>query len=105
MRWEGLDDHEQVSNYMTPGGTCLNFKEFQVGFNRTAAGVPIQQEWLRAGRYLSYDVQAKVFFSLRPMAHGLGLTFRLDEQGNALGFTLARGVPGPDHGCDIDGIP
>jgi len=107
--------NEQVSNYMTPGGTCLKFKEFQAGLNLSAAMLPsgnsvyqgIQQEWLRAGHYLSYDVQSKVYSSLAPHTPmAVGVTFRLDEQGNALGFTLARGVPGQDsNGCDIDGIP
>jgi hypothetical protein len=97
----------QVFNQV-PGVNCLKFREFQVGLNWSAAGIPIQQEWLRAGNYLSYDMEVKAYYTL-PSAfakHAIGLTFRLDEQGNALGFTYARGVPGNDaNGCDNDGIP
>jgi prepilin-type N-terminal cleavage/methylation domain-containing protein len=106
---------EQISNYMTPGGTCLRFMEYQIGINSSVATLSsgetlysaIQKEWLRAGRYLSYDVQSKVYSSLAPNTPmAVGVTFRLDEQGNALGFTLARGIPGTGaDSCDIDGIP
>jgi prepilin-type N-terminal cleavage/methylation domain-containing protein len=99
-----------------PGGSCLKFREFQVGINSSVARVQsgeflhtaVQQEWLRAGNYLGYDLEMKTFYTLiNPMArHALGLTFRLDESGNALGFTYARGIPGFDqYGCDNDGIP
>ena len=98
-----------------PGGSCLKFVEFQVGLNSSVATLPsgqtlysaVGQEWLRAGNYLSYDLQMKAFYTwIYPTPrHGLGLTFRLDEQGNALGFTYARGVPGYTAGCDNDGIP
>ena len=49
----------------------------------------------------------KTYYTLAsPSAkHAMGLTFRLDEEGNALGFTFARGVPGYTGGCDNDGIP
>jgi hypothetical protein len=50
----------------------------------------------------------KTFYTLiNPMAkHALGLTFRLDDKGNALGFTFARGIAGFDaYACDQDGIP
>jgi prepilin-type N-terminal cleavage/methylation domain-containing protein len=108
-------DTMQVFN-QAPGVNCLKFREFQVGLNTTVArltsGVTVyngmQQEWLRTGDYLSYDVEMKTYYTLSsPTAkHALGLTFRLDEQGNALGFTFAAGVPGYDmNGCDIDGIP
>ena len=99
-----------------PGGSCLKFREFQVGINSSVARLStgeilhtaVQQEWLRAGNYLGYDLEMKTFYTLiNPMAkHALGLTFRLDESGNALGFTYARGIPGFDqYGCDNDGIP
>jgi prepilin-type N-terminal cleavage/methylation domain-containing protein len=98
-----------VTNYMVPGGSCLKFKEFQTGFNWTVAGVPIQQEWWRAGRYLSYDIEVKVlynFFASPDPAQAYGVTFRLDEQGNALGFSFARGVQAGGSGvCSSDGIP
>ena len=100
-------DTTQAVNTL-PGGSCLKFREFQVGLNWSAAGLPIQQEWLRAGNYLSYDLEMKSFYTLISpnVRHALGLTFRLDEQGNAMGFTFARGVPGFDmYGCDNDGIP
>ena len=99
-------DTPQVLN-QAPGANCLKFMEFQVGLNWSGAGIPIQQEWLRAGNYLSYDLQMKAFYTwIYPSPkHALGLTFRLDEDGNALGFTYARGVPGYTGGCDNDGIP
>jgi len=93
--------------YTLPGGSCLKLREFQVGLNWSQAGIPIQQEWLRAGDYLSYDLEMKTFYTLtNPQARfAFGLTFRLDEEGNALGFSLSRGVPGSESGCDYDGIP
>ena len=99
-------DTTQAVNTL-PGGSCLKFREFQVGLNWSAAGLPIQQEWLRAGNYLSYDLEMKSFYTLISpnVRHALGLTFRLDEQGNALGFTYARGIPGWTGGCDNDGLP
>ncbi len=100
-------DTMQTTN-ATPTDSCLRFREFQVGFNWSAAGLPVQQEWIRAGNYLSYDLEMKTFYTLiYPSArYAAGLTFRLDEAGNAMGFTLARGVPGFDpYGCDNDGIP
>ncbi|HQL91237.1 MAG TPA: type II secretion system protein [Syntrophales bacterium] len=92
----------------TPTDSCLRFREFQVGLNWSAAALPVQQEWLRAGNYLSYDLEMKTFYTLpNPSTrYAIGLTFRLDEAGNAMGFTFARGVPGFDaYGCDNDGIP
>jgi prepilin-type N-terminal cleavage/methylation domain-containing protein len=102
-------DTTQVVN-QAPGVNCLMFREFQVGLNWSGAGIPIQQEWIRAGNYLSYDLEVKAYYTLTAQSakHALGLTFRLDEQGNALGFTYARGVPGGgDYTgvCDNDGIP
>ena len=100
-------DTMQTTN-ATPTDSCLRFREFQVGLNWSDAGIPVQQEWLRAGNYLSYDLEMKTFYTLiYPMArHAMGLTFRLDEAGDAMGFTFARGVPGIDmYGCDNDGIP
>ena len=108
-------DTTQAVNTL-PGGSCLKFREFQVGINSSVARLAtgellqsaVQLEWLRAGNYLGYDLEMKTFYTLiNPMArHALGLTFRLDESGNALGFTYARGVPGFDqYGCDNDGIP
>ena len=108
-------DTTQAVNTL-PGGSCLKFREFQVGINSSVARLStgeilhtaVQLEWLRAGNYLGYDLEMKTFYTLiNPMAkHALGLTFRLDESGNALGFTYARGVPGFDqYGCDNDGIP
>lgn len=100
-------DSTQATN-ATPTDSCLRFREFQVGLNWSAAGLPVQQEWLRAGNYLSYDLEMKTFYTLiYPMArHAMGVTFRLDETGNAMGFTFAKGVPGFDtYGCDNDGIP
>jgi len=99
-------DTTQAVNTL-PGGSCLKFREFQVGLNWSGAGIPIQQEWLRTGNYLSYDLEMKSFYTLiNPyVKHALGLTFRLDEQGNALGFTYARGIQGWTAGCDNDGLP
>lgn len=100
-------DTMQTTN-TTPTDSCLRFREFQVGLNWFAAGLPVQQEWLRAGNYLSYDLEMKSFFTiLSPSSrYALGLSFRLDDAGNALGFSFARGVPGFDtYGCDNDGIP
>ncbi|NPV04082.1 MAG: type II secretion system protein [Syntrophaceae bacterium] len=108
-------DTLQTTN-TTPTDSCLRFREFQVGLNLAAARLEsgeiiypaIQQEWLRAGNYLSYDLEMKSFYTLITpnVRHALGITFRLDEQGNAMGFTYARGVPGFDqYGCDNDGIP
>lgn len=100
-------DTMQTTN-ATPTDSCLRFREFQVGLNWFAAGLPVPQEWLRAGNYLSYDLEMKTFYTLiYPSArYAMGLTFRLDEAGNAMGFTLSRGVPGFDtNGCDNDGIP
>ena len=56
-------DTAQVSN-QAPGVNCLKFMEFQVGLNWSGAGIPIQQEWLRAGNYLSYDLEMKTFYTL-----------------------------------------
>ena len=108
-------DTTQAVNTL-PGGSCLKFREFQVGINSSVARVQsgellhtaVQQEWLRAGNYLGYDLEMKTFYTLiNPMAkHAMGLTFRLDDKGNALGFTYARGIAGYDaYGCDQDGIP
>ena len=104
------------SVYTLPGGNCLKITEFQAGLNLATARLltgeiiypAIQQEWLRAGNYLSYDLEMKSFYTfVSPVArYGVGLTFRLDDKGNALGVTFARGVPGYDiYGCDNDGIP
>ena len=102
-------DTTQVVN-QAPGVNCLMFREFQAGLNWSGAGIPIQAEWLRAGNYLSYDLEVKAYYTLTAQTakHALGLTFRLDEAGNALGFTYARGVPGGGDqtgACDNDGIP
>jgi prepilin-type N-terminal cleavage/methylation domain-containing protein len=108
-------DTAQTVNTL-PGGSCLKFREFQVGLNSSVARLSngeilhtaVQQEWLRAGNYLSYDLEMKTFYTLvNPMVkHAMGLTFRLDDKGNALGFTYARGIAGYDaYGCDQDGIP
>lgn len=101
-------DTTQVMN-QAPGLNCLMFREFQVGLNWSAAGLPVQQEWLRAGNYLSYDLEMKAFYTpIYQAKYGVGLTFRLDEAGNAMGFTFARGEPGGGDRtgqCDSDGIP
>ena len=100
-----------------PGGGVLKFREFQVGLNLSGATLlsgenvypAVQREWLRAGNYLSYDLQVKALYpsALYPSARqAFGLTFRLDDKGNALGFTFAKGVPGADASdSDNDGIP
>ena len=64
-------DTTQVVN-LAPGGSCLKFREFQVGLNspvaRLASGrflhPAVQQEWLRAGNYLSYDLEMKTYYTL-----------------------------------------
>ena len=57
--------------------------------NWTAANIPLTTEWLRAGRYLSYDLQVKMRTDIPDrMPQLFGLNFRLDETGNTLGLSF-----------------
>jgi prepilin-type N-terminal cleavage/methylation domain-containing protein len=95
---------------------CLNTREFQIGLNLPAAYLAngenlylaVQQEWLRASRYLSYDVQVKLGqFSTFAFSQAFGLDFRLDEAGNTLGLSVGSFQPGLDstNNCEKDQIP
>jgi len=86
---------------------CLSYNEFEIGLNWTGANIPLTTEWLRAGRYLSYDLQVKMGTDL-PSSYSrlFGLNFRLDETGNTLGLSFGAFRPGRDtDGCDRDSIP
>jgi hypothetical protein len=86
---------------------CLNYKEFEIGLNWTGANIPFTQEWLRAGRYLSYDMQVKMGTDIPASLPQLfGLNFRLDETGNTLGLSFGDLRPGRDtNGCEKDYSP
>jgi len=101
---------ERVTN-VAPASSCLLFNENQIAFNwRTAmassgAQENFETEWRRAGRYLSYDVQTKIFLNSTNQVYSGGLSFRLDELGNSLGLSILSSTPGTFSGCDRDGIP
>jgi prepilin-type N-terminal cleavage/methylation domain-containing protein len=115
--------HAGAQSTTTPFGEAVNFgsgvltrtiagasyQENQIGLNWSGAGIPLVTEWLRASRYLSYDVQAKIYgssalTSLSPKSYGV--SFRLDESGNAMGLTVGIMKPGLDQfNRDRDGIP
>jgi prepilin-type N-terminal cleavage/methylation domain-containing protein len=86
---------------------CLNTREFQIGLNWSAANIPLSTEWLRASRYLSYDVQVKVGqFNSFAFYQAFGPSFRIDEAGNTLGLSVGAIGPGLDsNSCEIDQIP
>ena len=103
---------ERTTN-VAPASSCLLFRENQIALNWSAAFVSsgaqenFETEWRRAGRYLSYDVQAKIFLNSTNQIYAGGVSFRLDEAGNSLGFTILSSVSGiySTNGCDRDGIP
>ncbi len=94
-----------------PGSSCLLFRENQIAldwrkaFASSGAQENFETEWRRAGKYLSYDVQAKLRLGSTNTIYSGGLSFRLDEQGNSLGLSIVRASPGLSAGCDVDGIP
>jgi hypothetical protein len=98
---------------VSPASSCLLFRENQIAldwqkaFSSSGAQENFKTEWSRAGRYLSYDVQAKLKLDSTNQIYAGGLSFRLDEAGNSLGFTILSSVPGfyTTNGCDRDGIP
>ncbi|NLX30815.1 MAG: prepilin-type N-terminal cleavage/methylation domain-containing protein [Deltaproteobacteria bacterium] len=102
----------QTTN-VSPTSSCLLFRENQIAlnwekaFSSSGAQENFETEWKRAGRYLSYDVQAKLKLDSTNQTYAGGLSFRLDEAGNSLGLTILSSVPGfyTTDGCDKDGIP
>jgi len=94
-----------------PASSCLLFRENQIAldwrkaFSASGAYENFSTEWRRAGNFLSYDVQAKLFLDSTNTIYAGGLSFRLDEQGNSLGLSIVRASPNPSPGCDADGIP
>ena len=103
---------ERTTN-VAPASSCLLFRENQIALNWRAALAAsgaqenFETEWRRAGRYLSYDVQTKLFLDSTNQIYAGGLSFRLDEAGNSLGFTVLSSISGiySTNGCDRDGIP
>jgi len=94
----------------TGPSNCLNTSEFQIGLNWSGAipPIPLSTEWLRASRYLSYDVQVKLgqFANFSSSSQAFGLNFRIDETGNTLGLSFGSFQPGLDsNGCEKDYIP
>ena len=82
--------------------------EGQIGLNWSAAipPIPLSTEWLRASKYLSYDAQAKIYFWVAHYKQASGLTFRLDDSGNAMGLSYGVLDQGLDqYGRDKDYIP
>ena len=89
---------------------CLNYGEFQIGLNWSGATppIPLSTEWLRASRYLSYDVQVKMsqYAQFAATSQAFGLNFRFDESGNSLGLSIGAFEPGLDtSSCEKDYIP
>ncbi|HTZ41442.1 MAG TPA: prepilin-type N-terminal cleavage/methylation domain-containing protein [Syntrophales bacterium] len=83
------------------------YRESQIAVNRYNAGIYLYNEWVRAGGFLSYDVQAKVTVDPPPSPnlYAPGISFRMDENQNSMGFSLASVNPGNVGGIDNDAIP
>jgi len=102
-----------VTTNVAPASSCLLFQENQIALNWRAAMASsgtqenFETEWRRAGGYLSYDVQTKIRLDSTNQVYAGGLSFRLDETGNSLGFTILRSDTGLEYPslCDKDGIP
>ena len=78
------------------------------GRARSPSTCSLYSEWFRAAGYLSYDVQAKIAVDPppNPNLYASGISFRMDDSQNAMGFTLASTDPGVDvNGVDKDAIP
>ncbi len=87
------------------GGICPYVMENTLGFNWSNAGVRFDQEWQRAGYFLSYDVQTKMYIGYSNdnyEQYANGLLFRLDREANSYGlsFTCYGYI-----GDDCDGMP
>ena len=103
---------ERTTN-VAPASACLLFRENQIAldwrkaFSASGKQENFETEWRRAGRYLSYDVQTKLFLDSENQIYAGGLSFRLDQAGNSLGFTVLSSISGiyTTTGCDKDGIP
>jgi len=103
---------ERTTN-VAPASACLLFRENQIAldwrkaFSASGKQENFETEWRRAGRYLSYDVQTKLFLDSTNQIYAGGVSFRLDEAGNSLGFTILSSISGiySTNGCDRDGIP
>jgi hypothetical protein len=89
--------------------------ESSLGLNWSAAGVGFNDEWQRAGYFLSYDVQVKMYIDPTGFPGGMydeysaGLLFRVDREGNAYGLSYSHAdidaaLLGSELG-DCDGIP
>lgn len=88
------------------GSGCDKYSMSQLGFNWSATGANFSNEWLRAGRYLSYDVQVKMFLlDNSGNTYSGGITFRLDENGNSYGLTIGSAIAGVTGCDDTDLIP
>ena len=102
-----------LTTNVAPASSCLLFQENQIALNWRAAMASsgtqenFETEWRRAGKFLSYDVQAKLRLDSTNQIYAGGVSFRLDETGNSLGFTILSSISGvySTNGCDRDGIP
>jgi hypothetical protein len=104
-------DAMKVDSFATTGTgslSCQEIREFQIGLN-SGANIPLSTEWLRASRYLSYDVQVKMgqFSTFGSSPQAFGLNFRMDESGNTLGLSFGALKPLLSFGfsCERDYIP
>jgi prepilin-type N-terminal cleavage/methylation domain-containing protein len=94
------------SGAVTKTAAGTRYYEGQIGLNWSAANIPLPTEWVRASKYLSYDLQAKLYFNMTMTKRAAGLTFRLDESGNAIGLSYGQLDQGVDqYGRDKDFIP
>ncbi|MCX5833750.1 MAG: type II secretion system protein [Deltaproteobacteria bacterium] len=84
------------------GVPAPSIAENTLGFNWAGAGVPLDQEWARAGHFLSYDLQAKMYIDLPNYdVYANGLLFRMDRQANCYGLSFAhRDTLTGIAGCD-----
>jgi prepilin-type N-terminal cleavage/methylation domain-containing protein len=94
------------SGAVTKTAAGTRYYEGQIGLNWSAANIPFATEWVRASKYLSYDLQAKLYFAVTATKRAAGPTFRLDESGNAIGLSYGVLDQGLDiYGRDKDFIP
>ncbi len=84
------------------GVPAPSIAENTIGFNWSGAGVRLDQEWARAGHFLSYDVQTKMYIGLDNYdTYANGLLFRMDRQANCYGLSYHhRDTLSGIAGCD-----
>jgi prepilin-type N-terminal cleavage/methylation domain-containing protein len=74
--------------------------------NWTSTGVDLNQSWNLAGKYLSYDSQAKVKVVNQPKYYMAGIVFRINTStGNSYGVSFLRPNKGYTLLWDKDSIP